>query len=43
MAAAELPNNQWPELIPVLVAIVTAANSTEMVCKETLVTMGYIC
>lgn len=43
MAVAELPNNQWPELIPVLVANVTAANSTEMVREATLETIGYIC
>jgi len=43
MAVAELPNNQWPELIPVLVANVTAVNSTEMVREATLETIGYIC
>ena len=43
MAVAELPVNQWPELISVLVANVTAANSTEMVREATLETMGYIC
>lgn len=43
MAVAELPVNQWPELIPVLVANVTAANSTEMVREATLEAIGYIC
>jgi importin subunit beta-1 len=43
MAVAELPVSQWPELISVLVANVTAANSTEMVREATLETIGYIC
>ncbi len=43
MAVAELPVNQWPELIPVLVANVTAANSTEIVREATLEAIGYIC
>ena len=43
MAVAELPVSQWPELISVLVANVTAANSTEMVREATLEAIGYIC
>ena len=43
IAVAELPVNQWPELISVLVANVTAANSTEMVREATLEAIGYIC
>ena len=43
VAVAELPVSQWPELISVLVANVTAANSTEMVREATLETIGYIC
>ena len=39
----ELPVTQWPELISVLVANVTAANSTEMVREATLESIGYIC
>lgn len=43
MAVAELPVNQWPELISNLVANVTAINSTEMVREATLEAIGYIC
>ena len=43
MAVAELPVGQWPELISILVANVTAANSTEMVREATLEAIGYIC
>lgn len=35
--------NQWPELIPQLVANVTNPNSTEHMKESTLEAIGYIC
>ncbi|PNI19426.1 KPNB1 isoform 5, partial [Pan troglodytes] len=42
-ACAEIPVNQWPELIPQLVANVTNPNSTEHMKESTLEAIGYIC
>uniref|UniRef100_A0A8C4TLZ7 Karyopherin (importin) beta 1 n=1 Tax=Erpetoichthys calabaricus TaxID=27687 RepID=A0A8C4TLZ7_ERPCA len=43
IACAEIPVNQWPELIPQLVANVTGLNSTEHMRESTLEAIGYIC
>uniref|UniRef100_A0A2K5EPV1 Importin subunit beta-1 n=1 Tax=Aotus nancymaae TaxID=37293 RepID=A0A2K5EPV1_AOTNA len=43
IACAEIPVNQWPELIPQLVANVTNPNSTEHMKESTLGAIGYIC
>lgn len=43
IACAEIPVNQWPELIPQLVANVTNPNSTEHMKESTLEAIGYIC
>ncbi|KAL1776437.1 importin subunit beta-1 [Sigmodon hispidus] len=43
IACAEIPVNQWPELIPQLVASVTNPNSTEHMKESTLEAIGYIC
>ena len=43
IACAEIPVNQWPELIPQLVANVTNPNSTEHMKQSTLDAICYIC
>ncbi|KAK2722426.1 hypothetical protein QYM36_002833 [Artemia franciscana] len=43
IAVAELPVNQWPDLIRLLVTNVTSSNSTEMLREATLEAIGYIC
>ncbi|XP_011306914.1 importin subunit beta-1 isoform X1 [Fopius arisanus] len=43
VAVAELPVNQWTELIPLLVSNIADQNSTEMMKEATLETIGYIC
>lgn len=43
IACAEIPMNQWPELIPQLVANVTNPHSTEHMKESTLEAIGYIC
>uniref|UniRef100_A0A3B5BGR1 Karyopherin subunit beta 1 n=1 Tax=Stegastes partitus TaxID=144197 RepID=A0A3B5BGR1_9TELE len=43
IACAEIPVNQWPELIPQLVANVTDPSSTEHMKESTLEAIGYIC
>ncbi|XP_072031323.1 importin subunit beta-1-like isoform X2 [Amphiura filiformis] len=43
IACAEIPSNQWPELIPRLVQNVTNAISTETLKESTLEAIGYIC
>ncbi|KAF3818633.1 hypothetical protein GH733_012050 [Mirounga leonina] len=43
IACAEIPVNQWPELIPQLVANVTNPNSTEHMKELTLEAISYIC
>ncbi|KAK7125221.1 hypothetical protein R3I94_019307 [Phoxinus phoxinus] len=43
IACAEIPVNQWPELIPQLVANVTDPISTEHMKESTLEAIGYIC
>ncbi|XP_046482449.1 importin subunit beta-1 isoform X1 [Neodiprion pinetum] len=43
VAVAELPVQQWSDLIPVLVNNVADPNSTEMMKEATLETIGYIC
>lgn len=43
IACAEIPVNQWPELIPRLVANVTDPSSTEHMKESTLEAIGYIC
>ncbi|OXB63630.1 hypothetical protein ASZ78_008945, partial [Callipepla squamata] len=43
IACAEIPMNQWPELIPQLVANVTNQHSTEHMKESTLEAIGYIC
>ncbi|XP_056870485.1 importin subunit beta-1 isoform X2 [Takifugu flavidus] len=43
IACAEIPVNQWPELIPQLMANVTDPSSTEHMKESTLEAIGYIC
>lgn len=43
VAVAELPQNQWLDLINVLVSNVVQATSTEMQKEATLEAIGYIC
>ncbi|NWH23813.1 IMB1 protein, partial [Grus americana] len=43
IACAEIPMNQWPELIPQLVTNVTNQHSTEHMKESTLEAIGYIC
>nr|XP_061829896.1 importin subunit beta-1 isoform X1 [Nerophis lumbriciformis] len=43
IACAEIPVNQWPELIPQLMANVTNPSSTEHMKESTLEAIGYIC
>ncbi|XP_022662446.1 importin subunit beta-1-like isoform X2 [Varroa destructor] len=43
IAIAELPTEQWPELMQILVSNVANANSTEMLKVVTLEAIGYIC
>ncbi|XP_014251654.1 importin subunit beta-1 isoform X2 [Cimex lectularius] len=43
VAIAEIPHQQWPDLISVLSANVININSTEMTKEATLETIGYIC
>ncbi|RXM32669.1 Importin subunit beta-1 [Acipenser ruthenus] len=43
IACAEIPVNQWPELVPQLVANVTDPSSTEHMKESTLEAIGYIC
>ena len=43
IACAELPHNQWPELMKMLVMNVTTPTSTEMMKEASLEAIGYIC
>lgn len=43
IACAEIPVNQWPELIPQLMTNVTDPSSTEHMKESTLEAIGYIC
>lgn len=43
IAAVELQVNQWPELIPALLANVTSPQSTEQLKEASLEAIGYIC
>ncbi|XP_077863284.1 importin subunit beta-1-like, partial [Saccoglossus kowalevskii] len=43
IACAELPNQQWDDLIPRLVQNVTNSMSTESLKEATLETIGYVC
>lgn len=43
MAATELPQGQWPELISVLLMNITNAQSTEALKEASLESIGYIC
>lgn len=43
VGVAELPVNQWTELIPLLVSNIADQNSTEMMKEATLEAIGYIC
>lgn len=43
IACAEIPVNQWPELILQLVENVTNPSSTEHMKESTLEAIGYIC
>lgn len=43
IACAELPHQQWPELIGILTQNVTSPTSTEMMKEATLEAIGYLC
>lgn len=43
IAVAELPVDQWTELIPLLVNNIVNPSSTEMMKEATLESIGYIC
>ncbi|XP_070570539.1 importin subunit beta-1-like isoform X1 [Ptychodera flava] len=43
IACAEIPHNQWPDLIGVMVHNVTNATSTESLKESTLEAIGYMC
>ena len=43
IAATELPQNLWPEVIPTLVANVTNMQATEALKESSLEALGYIC
>ncbi len=43
IAVAELPQNLWPDLMPLLTQNVTNPSSTEMMKESTLEAIGYIC
>jgi importin subunit beta-1 len=43
LAAAELQQNSWPELIPTLLGNVTTPQSTEQLKEASLDAVGYIC
>lgn len=43
IACAELPQDQWPELMQVLTSNVANPTSTEMVKEASLEAVGYIC
>ena len=43
IASAELPNNQWPHLIPQLLENATQQNSSERLKQATLEAIGYVC
>lgn len=43
IACAELPVQQWPDLIPTLVQNVTNNTATESLKEQTLEAIGYIC
>lgn len=43
IACAELPHQQWPELIHILTQNVTSPTSTEMMKEATLEAIGYLC
>lgn len=43
IACAELPHQQWPELIGILTQNVTSPTSTEMMKEATLEGIGYLC
>lgn len=43
VAVAELPVNQWTDIIPLLVSNVVNPNSTVIMKEATLETIGYIC
>ena len=43
IAATEIHVNQWPEVIPTLVANVTNIQATEALKESSLEALGYIC
>ena len=43
IAAMEIPQNLWPEVIPTLVANVTNMQATEALKESSLEALGYIC
>lgn len=43
IAATEIPQNLWPEVIPTLVANVTNMQATEALKESSLEALGYIC
>lgn len=43
LAAAELPCNTWPELVPVLLNNVTSPQGTEQLKEASLDSIGYMC
>ncbi len=43
IAVAELPQNLWPDLMPLLTQNVTNLSSTEMMKESTLEAIGYVC
>jgi importin subunit beta-1 len=43
IAATEIPQNLWPEVIPTLVANVTNVQATEALKESSLEALGYIC
>lgn len=43
IACAELPANQWPDLMQILVKNVIVPGSSELLKQATLETIGYIC
>lgn len=43
IACAEIPRQEWPDLIPKLVENVTSQSSTEQLKEAALEAIGYIC
>ena len=43
IAATELPQNMWPDVIPTLVGNVTNMQATEALKESSLEALGYIC